>query len=351
MSFLQRPLAGPGYVILNILRVLNITALASVIVASWVMLVKTFVVSKFFFFDACGHAVTSSISMFLIVTELPLCRNYIEQNWPLFSPVSGFIALGASMTVVGINTLGHLNKEATSEESLGLGFWRIVIASGILAFILGIFNIIASLLFSDPRNGVTARAVRAKGAVALPNSSRTGSNYAPSRSNSSSTSYNKPQNTQGRYSIRRSLHNLQNFFQGTSSSPTIPSYISHSTKTVPTYDLNRHPSERTPHIRPLSRGRSIHSRNGSGGGNASQRGYSPSQYSQSQYGQFSFPSSLPPSRPSSVRRPLNPKMPLKISSPVSVNKAQFSKFAGSDPIVRPDQVYSAMHPSYTRDCE
>lgn len=46
MAFSSKSLAGPGYVILNIMRIMNIIALIMVIVASWVMLVKTFVVSK-----------------------------------------------------------------------------------------------------------------------------------------------------------------------------------------------------------------------------------------------------------------------------------------------------------------
>jgi hypothetical protein len=80
---MRKPFAGPGYIILNVMRVLNIIALALVVVASWVMLVKTFVVSKvlflndsgskssnkiqFFFFDAVSHLVLSIISRKFIV--------------------------------------------------------------------------------------------------------------------------------------------------------------------------------------------------------------------------------------------------------------------------------------------
>jgi hypothetical protein len=39
-------LAGPGFIILNVQRGLNIIALASVVASSIVMLVKTFIVSK-----------------------------------------------------------------------------------------------------------------------------------------------------------------------------------------------------------------------------------------------------------------------------------------------------------------
>lgn len=57
MRFFPKKLAGAGYVVLNIIRVMNITALLAVIAASSVMLVKTFIVSKFFFFDACEHII------------------------------------------------------------------------------------------------------------------------------------------------------------------------------------------------------------------------------------------------------------------------------------------------------
>lgn len=47
------------------------------------------------------------------------------------------------MVVLGVSVLGNLNKQATSQESLGTPFWRIVIGGGILVAILGLLNIIA----------------------------------------------------------------------------------------------------------------------------------------------------------------------------------------------------------------
>lgn len=47
------------------------------------------------------------------------------------------------MIVLGVFILGNLNKEATSEESLGKSFWQIVISSGILVVILGVVNLFA----------------------------------------------------------------------------------------------------------------------------------------------------------------------------------------------------------------
>ncbi|MCJ1361563.1 hypothetical protein MMC16_000663 [Acarospora aff. strigata] len=166
MKFFNKSLAGPGFIILNTIRIMNIIALLAVIAASWVMIVKTFVVSKFFFFDGTSHVITSSTGIFLIVSEFPLFRSYFIRNWPLLSPNSGFVTLGVAMIILGVSILGHLNKEATSQESLGLAFWRIVISSGIVVIVLGFINIVCSYIFRDPHTGISARMVRSYGAVA-----------------------------------------------------------------------------------------------------------------------------------------------------------------------------------------
>ncbi|KAL9604960.1 MAG: hypothetical protein Q9219_000148 [cf. Caloplaca sp. 3 TL-2023] len=180
MPFFKKPLAGPGYIVLNIIRAMNIISLLAVVIASFSMLVKTFIVSKFFFFDAVSHVVTAFLSMFLILTETSLFRSYFARNWPLLSPTHGFLTLGILMIILGVSVLGNLNKEATSQASLGTSYWRIVIASGILVLILGVANIFASYIFRQKKLGVTARQVRAYGAVAsqklpLPVTSSSGS--------------------------------------------------------------------------------------------------------------------------------------------------------------------------------
>ncbi len=81
--------------------------------------------------------------MFLLVSELSLFRPYFARSWPLLSPSHGFVTLALAMIVLGINMLGNLNKYPTSQASLGLAFWRIVIGSGIIIFILGFVNLIA----------------------------------------------------------------------------------------------------------------------------------------------------------------------------------------------------------------
>ena len=81
--------------------------------------------------------------MFLLCSEFSLFRGFFARNWPLLSPAHGFVTLALAMIVLGINLLGNLNKEAVSQESLGLAFWRVVIAAGILIFILGWMNLVA----------------------------------------------------------------------------------------------------------------------------------------------------------------------------------------------------------------
>ncbi|KAJ9613081.1 hypothetical protein H2200_003022 [Cladophialophora chaetospira] len=166
MRFFPKKLAGAGYVVLNVIRVMNIIALLAVIAASSVMLVKTFIVSKFFFFDACEHIIRVVMSSFLILTELSLFKSYISKNWPLFSLRSSFVMLGIAMIFLGNSILGNLNKEATSQKSIGLSFWRLVIASGIIVFVMGFINLFASFIFRDTKAHLTARQVRSHGAVA-----------------------------------------------------------------------------------------------------------------------------------------------------------------------------------------
>jgi len=136
-------LAGPGYMILNGIRTLNIIALLSVAVASWVMIIMNIKTNHFFFFDAIAHLITSIISIFLIISEANLFSSYFAKNWPKFSNESGFVFLGISMIVLGFNILSNLNKSATSASTLGLPLWRIVIASGIVVSLMGLINIVA----------------------------------------------------------------------------------------------------------------------------------------------------------------------------------------------------------------
>ncbi|GAB1729417.1 hypothetical protein NU195Hw_Modified_152t1 [Hortaea werneckii] len=167
MTLSPKTLAGSGYIILNCIRGLNVIGFLAAMCASVIMLIKTSTSSKFFFFDAVSQITTAFICVFLLVSELSLFRSYFARNWPLLSQGHGFVALALSMIILGVNMLANLNKQSTSQEALGLPFWRIIVASGIIAFVLGFINLVASYVFCDRAQGITARQVRAKGVVAI----------------------------------------------------------------------------------------------------------------------------------------------------------------------------------------
>lgn len=154
--------AGPAWWTLNTLRVCNIVSLLDVAVASWIMLIMTVKTSNFFFFDGFSHFITSTIAIFLILSELSLFKPYFARNWPILGPRSSFMFLGSTMVALGFNVLGNLNKEATSVAELGLPLWRVVISSGILSAVFGFFAIFANFWYRDSKNKITARSVRCR---------------------------------------------------------------------------------------------------------------------------------------------------------------------------------------------
>ena len=58
------------------------------------------------------------------------------------------------MIAIGLNMLGNMNKEATSQKSLGMPFWRLLVASGILSIVIGFFNVVA-VSSSNSLSGLT----------------------------------------------------------------------------------------------------------------------------------------------------------------------------------------------------
>ncbi|KAJ5683248.1 hypothetical protein N7462_006413 [Penicillium macrosclerotiorum] len=168
MSKLKEKLAGPGYVILNAIRALNIIVFLDIIAASVVMLIKTNTRNGFFFFQAVTHAIVALISIALIISELPFFPSYFNRRWPMFGEDAGFIALAAIMMILGVSVLGNLNMAAMSQKSLGMSFWQIVISAGILAMVMSVVNLLATFIFSYHTDGgaISARHVRQYGAQA-----------------------------------------------------------------------------------------------------------------------------------------------------------------------------------------
>ncbi|KAK7416377.1 hypothetical protein QQZ08_012034 [Neonectria magnoliae] len=157
---------GPGMIILQVLRAITLITLVTASVACWTLIIKIDTSNGFFFFDAASLFFTSTISVLLAVSELPIAKSYFRRTWPVLSDESGLTWLGFAMTLIGCNILGKLNQPANASDEIGLPFWRLVLAAGVLAITFGIFNIVCSFVFSDSANGISARIVRSEGSLA-----------------------------------------------------------------------------------------------------------------------------------------------------------------------------------------
>ncbi|KAF4982122.1 hypothetical protein FZEAL_2182 [Fusarium zealandicum] len=157
---------GPGMIFLQGLRAVTLIGLTAAAIACWILLIKIDTSNGFFFFDAASLFFTSSASVFLCISELPIAQSYFRRTWPVISDEHGLTWLGVAMALIGCNILGKLNQPANSSDKMGLPFWRLVLAAGILVITFGVMNIIASFIFRDGDNGINARIVRAEGSLA-----------------------------------------------------------------------------------------------------------------------------------------------------------------------------------------
>ncbi|KPM45744.1 hypothetical protein AK830_g736 [Neonectria ditissima] len=157
---------GPGMIILQVLRAITLITLVTASVACWTLIIKIDTSNGFFFFDAASLFFTSTISILLAVSELPIAKSYFRRTWPVLSDESGLTWLGFAMTLIGCNILGKLNQPANASDEIGLPFWRLVLAAGVLAITFGILNIVCSFVFRDSANGISARIVRSEGSLA-----------------------------------------------------------------------------------------------------------------------------------------------------------------------------------------
>lgn len=174
---------GPGMIILQILRIFTIIGLLVAVAACWILIVKIDTANGFFFFDAASLFFTSTVSVFLVISELPIARAYFRRTWPVLAEESGLTWLGVAMILIGCNILGKLNQPANSTDELGLPFWRLVLAAGILSITFGLLNITFSFIFRDGANEISARMVRSQGAIAQSPKNSYPDHYS-SRSNS-----------------------------------------------------------------------------------------------------------------------------------------------------------------------
>lgn len=159
---------GSGHLILNVLRALTIIGLLAVAASSWIMIVKAGLAGHFSFFDSMAHVIVFLLAIFFIFTELNFFKRYFEANWPVFSDSHSLAWLGAFLIVLGCQVMSNLEKDKYSQKNLSLPMWRLVLASGILNIAFGLLNMIASVIFRDSAQRITARKIRRDGNLAAP---------------------------------------------------------------------------------------------------------------------------------------------------------------------------------------
>ncbi|KAK4189885.1 hypothetical protein QBC35DRAFT_123291 [Podospora australis] len=159
---------GSGHLVLNALRAFTVVGLVVVMAACWVMIVLSGITQHFQFFDVLSHFFVFAISIVLVISEIGLFKRWFATNFPIIGPEHSLGWLGLAQVIIGCSIMADLVKPAYAVENLGLEMWRLIISSGILAITFGAFNMLASLIFRDGPNGITARMIRSDGSLATP---------------------------------------------------------------------------------------------------------------------------------------------------------------------------------------
>ncbi|KAK4156676.1 hypothetical protein C8A00DRAFT_12427 [Chaetomidium leptoderma] len=169
---------GIGHVVLNVQRAFNLIGLVAVMMTSMAMPILSIINNHFFFFDMITHFFVFAFATFLFVSELPVSwkwlKGYYERAWPVLAPKHSLAWLGWGMVFIGFQILGDSWKPAYTVDTIGLDWWRAILAAAILSVTFGFFNIAASVFFriSESESGipgikVTSRQIRTYGKLAL----------------------------------------------------------------------------------------------------------------------------------------------------------------------------------------
>lgn len=151
------------YIILNIIRGLNILSILACELAAGSLLVKTSNLSIGWFniFDCAEKVLIILFGIFLLITEVPkVLRGWVARNWPLFSHSAGFSTFSICLFFLACDVLSYLTKENADQRHLGGDFYRMCQAAGLMTLIMSAINFIATFVLADRRRGLTARQVR-----------------------------------------------------------------------------------------------------------------------------------------------------------------------------------------------
>lgn len=171
----ESKLLGIGHVVLNVLRAFNLIGLAGVMLASMAMPVLSGLNDHFFFFDTFTHVFVFLISAVLFYSELPVpwFKARFRKTWPVLGPDHSLAWLGLGMIFIGFQIIGDLVKPAYTDDTIGMAWWRAILATAILSVTFGCFNILSSIVFraSEETKGMrikaTSRMIRTHGKLAL----------------------------------------------------------------------------------------------------------------------------------------------------------------------------------------
>ncbi|RPA95574.1 hypothetical protein L873DRAFT_1812688 [Choiromyces venosus 120613-1] len=169
-----------GFYILNIIRCCSVISLLMAIVAAGISLVKSFVVTKFYFFDAINNVFLSIFCVLLVMSEISVFPAYFDKRWPLLGSKSSLITIGISEVIVGFFLLGNLNETAASKQNLGYSFNTLLTSAGIIVSFIGVVNFIASYAYGDSMTHTTARMARSRRLMKAREKERQQTQYQPS---------------------------------------------------------------------------------------------------------------------------------------------------------------------------
>ncbi|KFA50576.1 hypothetical protein S40293_03076 [Stachybotrys chartarum IBT 40293] len=160
---------GVGMIVLQILRAFTVIGLCAAVASCWVLMLHLDQARSWFPFEGASIFFLSLLCLGLIISEFPtvnLVKSYIREYFAILGPESGLGWLGSCLVVIGCNLLGKLNQAAFDTRRIGDSYRQLILATGILNLIFGVFNVICTFVWSNRKEGVTARGVRSMGSLA-----------------------------------------------------------------------------------------------------------------------------------------------------------------------------------------
>jgi hypothetical protein len=162
---------GKGFMVLNVLRAFNMISLLGMATSDMILCVKGAMngaFTGFGFFALVSGVLTSMFSLFLFASEIDSgkVKKFYNLYFPVLSTTHSLGWLGMALVFLSVDLLGNLNAEENNANNLSLPFWRLCLASAVLCFVFGFFNLLSTLVFREHDSDVTDRLIRTSGRLA-----------------------------------------------------------------------------------------------------------------------------------------------------------------------------------------